>query len=97
MKKVFHVNELKGYQKKFREAILEELKSTLQFYTDYINIRIQFFKDRQFHIHIIEDGCAHLHLRGELNTDSSITINRVTVNGASQDALFETFDFVRNY
>lgn len=86
--------ELTPAQKSFREKIFDELKPELQWANEYINIRVS-FDGNKFHLHIIEDYCAHLHVRGELYDDDGIfTIEKVT-NHASDDVLYTTMDFLR--
>ena len=87
--------ELTFNQQQFRKKVLEELKPTLEWYSNYLNFRFK-FEDDIFHLHIIEDCCCHLHVRGIFDADGSIyQISSTTNHSVSQDIYDEVMNFIR--
>ena len=83
-------------QEKFRCACLEDLKTELQWSNDCINMRIDFPDKNRFHLHVIEDYCSHLHVRGELENGEVFSINKVS-SCVTKDLFFQVLEFLKNY
>ena len=88
--------ELTFNQQQFKKKVLEELKPILEWYNDYLNFRFE-FEDDNFHLHIIEDYCCHLHVRGILDDDGSIyQISSTTNHSVSKDIYDEVMRFIED-
>lgn len=58
------MRKLTKAQKKFKEAIEENIDDIKWHSTDYLNFWFHFPTKDKFHLEVIEDGVSHLHIRG---------------------------------
>ena len=85
------MRKLTKAQRKFKEAIEENIDDIKWQTTDYLNFRFHFPTKDKFHLEIIEDGVSHLHIRGTFDeTDIS------SIDSISNKATLSTFQVVMN-
>lgn len=83
------------WQKKFRAAVKEFIQEQKDWYSDYINYRVSFKDDEQFHLDVIEDYCSHIHVHGTYEGDGRFYISHFS-SAATIDLTQAVTDFIQN-
>ena len=82
-------------QQRFKDAVKEYVKDTLNWYGEVRVVRIEFPTEDTFHVHIQEDWSSNFHARGEL-CDGFLNILKVS-NSMSADMFQQMMEFLTDY
>ena len=72
------MRELTKAQKRFKEAVEENIDDIKWQTTDYLNFWFHFPEKDKFHLEVIEDAVSHLHIRGTFDGFDIASIDSIS-------------------
>lgn len=89
--------ELSSREKKFKELAKNILTEAL-YWDNTCQVWISFPKENEFHIHIIEDYCSHMHIRGTIDDGVEVrSTHSALCSGTTRDALDAMDEIIDNF